>query len=663
MRLAKLAHIQIPHATAQSIHHNIIPNGLNYTAYGNLIQHCSDHRLFRQAKLIHCKLIISSVTLDNYLASKLITCYAKSNDLFYAHKVFDEIPNRNTFSWNALLMGYSLNNRHADAVKLFWSLLSSSSVSVKPDNYTVTCVLKALSSLGYEVSIGKRLHCYIIRNGLDFDIFVVNALITFYCRCDEIDLARRLFDCACHKDLVSWNSMIAGYSKGGFFEKCKEFYFKMMDLEDVRPNELTVISVLQACAQSNDLDLGMKVHRYVLDNEVKIDLPVCNAFIAMYAKCGSLDYAKQIFEEMSEKDEISYGSLIYGYMLHGFVDKAMDLFRTMDKPGLSTWNGVISGQFQNRNYEAVVNLCHEMQIYGFKPDMVTLSNIFPTLSHLSNLKGGKEMHAYAIRHNYDTNIYVATAIIDTYAKLGFLKGAQVVFNQSKKKSVVIFTSLISAYSAHGEVESALDLFNNMIDKGIQPDPVTFTSVLSACAHSGLVDEAWRIFNSMLEIYNIQPLMEHYACMVGVLSRALKLNEAINFMKKMPFEPSARVWGALLNGASVSGDVEIGKFACDHLFEIEPENTGNYVIMANLYSQAGRWEEAENVRRMLNNIGLKKIAGCSWIETPGGMQSFIAKDVSNGKTEEIYATLGGLFNLMKDERYAASESFHEESVCL
>ncbi|KAF5773040.1 putative tetratricopeptide-like helical domain superfamily [Helianthus annuus] len=654
MRFTKLLHIQIPPVTAQP---NNIPNGLNYTAYGRLIQHCTDHRLIRRAKLLHAQLILSSVTLDNFLASKLITCYSKTNHLFYAHQVFDQIPHKNTFSWNALLMGYSMHNRYTDTLKLFSGFLASNSLSVKPDNYTVTCVLKALSSLGYELNMGRRFHSYIIRNGLDSDIFVVNALITFYCRCDEIVLARRLFNSTCHKDVVTWNAMIAGYSKGGFYDKCKELYFEMMGLEDVQPNEFTVISVLQACAQSNDLDLGMKVHRYVLDNEIKIDLPVCNAFIAMYAKCGSLEYAKQLFDEMSERDEISYGSIIYGYMLHGFVDKAMDLFREMDKPGLSTWNAVISGQFQNRQYEAVLSLFREMQICGFKPDTVTLSNIFPTLSQLSNLKGGKEMHAYAIRNIYNKNIYVATAIIDTYAKLGFLKGAEIVFKQSKKKSVIIYTSLISAYSAHGEVNAALDLFNNMINVGIQPDPVTFTSVLSACAHSGLVDEAWRIFNSMLNVYNIQPLMEHYACMVGVLSRALKLNEAVDFINKMPFEPSARVWGALLNGASVAGDVEVGKFACDRLFEIEPENTGNYVIMANLYSQAGRWEEAENVRVMLNDIGLKKIAGCSWIETPGGMQSFIAKDVSNENTEEIYATLGGLFEFMKDEKYAVSEDFH------
>ncbi|KVH90519.1 pentatricopeptide repeat-containing protein At2g37310 [Cynara cardunculus var. scolymus] len=658
MKFTKFLQIQIPPAAEQIIHHHI-PNGLNYAAYGRLIQHCTNHRLIRQAKLLHAKLILSSVTLDNFLASKLITCYSKSNNLFEAHKVFDEIPNKNTFSWNALLMGYSMNNRHTHTLKLFCCFLSASTMSVKPDNYTVTCVLKALSLLDH-ASWGKRFHCFIIRNGLDWDIFVVNALITFYCRCDDIVIARRLFDWAPGKDLVTWNSMMAGYSQGGFYEKCKELYLTMLSLEDTRPNEVTVISVLQACAQSNDLDLGMKVHRFVMDDEIKMDLPLCNAFITMYAKCGSLNYAEQLFEEMSEKDEISYGSIISGYMLHGFVDKAMNLFREMERPGLSTWNAVISGEFQNKQYEMVVDLFHEMQVCGFRPNTVTLSNILPTLSHLMNLKGGKEIHAYAIRNSYDRNIYIATAIVDTYGKLGFLDGARIAFGQSEKRTVTLWTSLISAYSSHGEVKVALDLFSEMTNEGTQPDPVTFTSVLSGCAHSGLVDEAWRIFDSMLPRYGIHPSMEHYACMVSVLSRALKLSEAIEFIKKMPFEPSAKVWGALLNGASLSGDVEVGRFACNHLFEIEPENTGNYIIMANLYSRSGRWEEAEDVRVKLDSIGLKKIAGTSWIETPGGMQSFVAKDLSNEKTEEIYETLEGLFNLMREERYTVSEDCLEKN---
>ncbi|XP_071700183.1 pentatricopeptide repeat-containing protein At2g37310-like [Rutidosis leptorrhynchoides] len=510
MRFTKHAQVQfqIPNVTTQT-------HGPNYTAYGRIIQHCTDHRLIRRAKLIHAKLIISSVTLDNYLASKLITCYSKTNNLFEAHKVFDEIPHRNTFSWNALLMGYTMNNRHTDTINLFKRFLSSASVSIQPDNYTVTCVLKSLSSLGcYDSSFGRTFHSFIIRNVLDHDVYVVNSLVTFYCRCDDVVMARRLFDYTLNKDLVSWNSMMAGYSQGGFHVECKELYSKMLDIEIIRPNEFTVISVLQACAQSNDLGLGMEVHKFVIENDIKMDLPVCNAFITMYAKCGSLDYAQQLFDEMSDKDEISYGCLISGYMLHGFVDKAVNLFKEMEKPGLSTWNAVISGQFQNKQYDTVLDSFREMQVSGFKPNAVTLSNILPTISHLLNLKGGKEVHAYAIRNRYEKNIYVATAIIDTYAKLGFLDSVQFVFDQSEKRSVIIWTSLMSAYSAHGKVKEVISLFNQMINEGIQPDPVTFTSALSACAHSGLVDESWRVFNSMLPRYGIKPSMEHYACMDG-----------------------------------------------------------------------------------------------------------------------------------------------------
>nr|KAJ0201471.1 hypothetical protein LSAT_V11C600310900 [Lactuca sativa] len=268
MRFTKLLNIQIPPATAQTIHHHHhIPNGLS------LIQHRTNQRLIRQSKLLHAKLIISSVSLDNFLASKLSICYSKTYNHFEAHKVLDEIPNKNT----------------DDTLKLLRSFLSASSMSVKPDYYTVTCLLKALPSLGYYKSnFTKTIHCFIIRNRLDSNIFFVNALIILYCRCKDMVTARHLFDHAPEKDLVS-----PGISL--WQDIHKELYFKMLGLQDITPNEFTVISILQACEQSKDLDLGMKVHRFVIDNEIKKDLPVCNALIKMYVNCGGIAmyYAQQ----------------------------------------------------------------------------------------------------------------------------------------------------------------------------------------------------------------------------------------------------------------------------------------------------------------------------------------------------------------------------------
>ncbi|XVF08001.1 hypothetical protein REPUB_Repub06bG0187600 [Reevesia pubescens] len=544
-----------------------------------------------------------------------------------------------------------------DTLRLF----SSFGIVIRPDNFTITCLLKALSGSFCEKGLAKQVHCFVLRGGFSEDVFVSNGLITYYSKCGEFGLARKVFDKMGERDIVSWNSMISGYSQGGFYEECKALYREMMDSSEFKPNGVTVLGVLQACGQSNDLILGMQVHRFIVENSIEIDVLICNALIALYAKCGSLDYASELFESMSDKDEVTYGSLIYGCMFHGYTDKGMELFRKLKHPGLSTWNSVISGLFQNKQYHGILDLVWEMQACGFRPNAVTLSSILPTFSYFSNLKGGKEIHAYAVRNNYDSHIYVATALIDNYAKLGFLRGAQQVFDQSKCRSLIIWTAIIAAYAAHGDVNAALGYFHEMLNDGIQPDPVTFTALLSACAHSGMVDETQKIFDAMLEEYGIPPSVEHYACMVGVLSRAGRLSEATEFISKMPIEPSAKVWGALLHGASVCGDAELGKLICDHLFEIEPENSGNYIIMANLYSQAGRWKEADMIREKMRNVGLKKISGSSWIETSGGLQSFIAKDRSSERTDEIYILLEGLLGLMKEEGYTLQDEFDEENV--
>ncbi|KAF5728813.1 pentatricopeptide repeat-containing protein [Tripterygium wilfordii] len=637
-------------------------NGLDCGAYGLLLQHFSDQRLPRLAKQLHARIVLFSVTPDNFLASKLIHFYAKTGFLTRARHLFDGIPKRNTFSYNAMLISYSFNSMHSQVLQLFSASLASSDFP-RPNHYTMTCVLKALSSCSFcgSRSSACEVHGFVLRCGFDEDVFVQNALITYYSKCNDVATARAVFDTMQERDVVSWNAMIGGYSQNGFYEECKGMYKKMLNSSG-RPDGVTVVSVLQACGQSEDLVFGIEVHRFVVEAQLEMDISVCNALIGLYAKCGSLDYARQLFEEMSEKDEVTYGAIISGYMRHGFVDDAINLFLEAKTPGLSNWNAMISGLVQNNRHEGVFELVREMQSCGFRPNVMTISSVLPSLSYFSNLKGGKEIHCYALRNNLYENIFVATAIIDTYAKSGFLHGAQGVFDQSRSRNLIIWTAIISAYAAHGDSNAATSLFDDMLSCQIQPDPVTFTAVLTALAHTGAVDEAWKIFNTMFLKYGMEPSVEHYACMVGVLSRAGRLSEAVDLISRMPVKPTAKVWGALLNGASVTGDVELGKFVCDHLFEIEPENTGNYIIMANLYSKAGRWEEANKVRKKMNRVGLKKIPGSSWIETSGGLKNFIARDLSNDGKEEIYTMLEGLLELMREEGYFVGEEFDEEIVC-
>lgn len=561
-----------------------------------------------------------------------------------------------------MLISYSFCNRHADALKLFSSLACSSSVNASPDNVSITSLLKSLSSLLFiDVKLGKEVHGFGLRRAFDADVYVENALITFYSTCDELVLARKVFDRVRKRDMVTWNSMIAGCSQGGFYEECKRLYKEMVEFSGFKPNGITMGSVLQACGQTMDLVFGMEVHRFIVDNQVEMDLSLCNTLIGFYAKCGSLDYARELFELMSERDEVTYGAIISGFMLHGYVDQSLDLFRGMKTHLLSTWNAVISGLVQNKQYQRALDLTREMLVLGFRPNAVTLSSILPTFSYFSSLKGGKEMHAYAVKYGYDGNIYVATATVDMYAKLGYLGGAQRVFGQSKGRSLIIWTAIISAYAIHGDANMTLGLFHEMLNSGMQPDLVTFTAVLTACAHCGMVDEALEIFEAMFNKYGVLPLVEHYACVVGALSRAGRLSEAKDFVSKMPIKPSASVWGALLHGASVAGDVELGEFICDHLLEIEPKNTGTYVIMANLYSQAGRWKEADEVKERMNKLGLKKLVGNSWIETSKGIQSFISMDKSSEDAEGIYVILKGLVGMMREKREVVQYELDEESI--
>lgn len=488
-----------------------------------------------------------------------------------------------------------------------------------------------------------------------------NGLITSYAHTNDLVSARRLFDEMPVRDIVSWNAMLSGYSQSGYYEECLQLYREMEAAPDgVLPNAVTVLSVLQACSRLENLAFGLEVHRFAVEHDVKMDRAGWNSIIGFYAKCGCLDYARQVFDEMGDRDGVTYSTLITGYMSYGLIAPAIELFQKADSPVLSTWNAVIAGLAQNDSHGQVLDFLRRMQASGFRPNAVTLSSVFLTLAFYSNLLGAKQVQGFAIRSDYEQNIYVATALIDTYAKAGSLEAARRVFDATTSRSLIIWTAIISAYAAHGDVEAALHLFDEMLEAGIKPDHVTFTAVLSACAHAGAVDEARSIFDAMPSVYGLPPKTEHYACMVGVLSRGGMLKDAAEFIKKMPFEPNCKAWGALLNGATVHGDVELGRLAFEHLLEIEPECTGNYILMANLYSAAGRWEEAKAVRGRMKETGLEHdVAGCSWIETCDGPQSFVAGNTSNTRSAEICAMLQGLLGLMREEGYSAFEELEED----
>ncbi|KAL6907452.1 hypothetical protein ACP4OV_002491 [Aristida adscensionis] len=580
-------------------------------AYGHLIQLCADSGHLAAGRQLHARLVALSVTPSNFLASKLISLYSRAGRLRDARRVFDAVPRPSLFAWNAILIALSLHSPDPSAaVRLF------ATSAVRPDEVTLSALLKSLAASGPALSplVAGELHAVALLRGLGADLFVSNGLITAYAGAGDTRSARAVFDEMPHRDVVSWNSLISAYARAGMYRESLVLFQELMRIHSsggVGPNSVTVASVLHACAQLKAVDFGVSVHRLAAESGLDLDVAVWNSVVGFYAKCGHLQYARELFERMPIKDSVSYSAMITGYMNHGHVDKGMELFRQADAQGISIWNAVIAGLVQNDRQSDVLGLLHEMIGSSILPNSATLSIIIPSVPFFSSLIGAKQAHGYAIRNNYDQNINVVSVLIDTYSKAGFLDGARKMFGLAADRSKVVWTSIISAVAAHGEATEALRLFSEMINSGTRPDTMTFTAVLTSCAHAGKVSDARKIFNSMQVVFGVTPAMEQYACMVTAFTRAGMLKDAVELVNSMPFQPNAKVWGPLLTGAAKAGDVELGRFAFDHLFMIEPKNTGNYIVMANLYSDAGKWEEAETIRSMMWGVGLEKVPGCSW----------------------------------------------------
>lgn len=294
-------------------------------------------------------------------------------------------------------------------------------------------------------------------------------------------------------------------------------------------------------------------------------------------------------------------------------------------------------------------ICFAM-LQKFEPDGVTMACILPACASLAALERGREIHGYIVRHGISADRNVANAIVDMYVKCGVLVLAHSLFDMIPAKDLISWTIMIAGYGMHGFGCDAIATFNDMRQAGIEPDEVSSISVLYACSHSGLVDEGWRFFNMMRYECNIEPKLEHYACMVDLLSRTGNLSEAYRFIEMMPVAPDATIWGSLLCGCRIHHEVQLAEKVAEHVFELEPDNTGYYVLLANVYAEAEKWEEVKKLREKISRRGLKKNPGCSWIEIKGKVNIFVAGGSSHPHAKKIESLLKRLRLEMKREGY-------------
>jgi len=370
-----------------------------------------------------------------------------------------------------------------------------------------------------------------------------------------------------------------------------------------------------------------KSMKKIIRSGFQSDVIVVSALIDMYAKCGSMQKARELFDKMHHRDVVSWTTMVTRYVQNGYVDEALKLFQAMPQRDVFSWTSMIAGYAQNGRAEEALKLFQQMHLAGMRPNSRTFASILPVCASLGALEHGMEIHADIIRSGLECDLIVANALIDMYAKCGILDTAHKLFDRMHQRDVVSWTAMIAGYAVHSCGKEALELFEQMKYSGISPDHVTLVCVLSACCHAGLVEEGYQYFNRLSKDYHITPTMDHYSCMVDLLCRAGRLDEAQTFISKMPITPDVEMLISLLGVCKIHNKIELAECVAELIFELDPENAAPYVLLSNIYATAGRWEDIEKVRKMMKDRGVKKTPGCSWIEINKQVHAFLMEDRS------------------------------------
>jgi pentatricopeptide repeat protein len=485
------------------------------------------------------------------------------------------------------------------------------------NQFSLSSILRVCAALPASEQ-GKQVHTQAIKTGFESEIFVASALVDMYPKCGSMEDASKVFDSMPDRDIVSWTAMMVGYAQNGYAAEALRLFCQMQDA-GMKPNRFPIASVLSGCAGLGALEQGKQIHTHILKVGFDSDMFVDNALVDMYAKCGSIEEAQQLFDGMSDRDVV-------------------------------TWNAMIAGYAQNEHGEEALKLLHEMQWTNLKPNIFTFGSVLKACASLAALESGQRVHALVIKSVIKPNAVIGCALVDMYARCGSIENAREVFDTWPKEDVVSWNAMIAAYAQHGRGKEAIQVFEEMQLLGIKPNEISFVSVLFACSHIGLVVKGWYFFNSMNRDHDITPGVDHYVCMVDLLGRSGHLDEAEAFVNSLPFEPNVLVWKTLLGACRVHCNIEIGKRAAEHILRLEPEDHTTYILLSNIYASSNQWDDVAKVRKMMRERGVKKDAGCSWIEVKNRVHTFIAGDKSHPEAEKIYAMLETLTMQMKKAGY-------------
>ncbi|KAG6574022.1 putative pentatricopeptide repeat-containing protein, partial [Cucurbita argyrosperma subsp. argyrosperma] len=651
--------------------------------YAAVLKFCCEARNQAQVKKLHCRIIRTVPNPETFLFNNLINTYGKLGNLKNARNVFDQIPHPNLFSWNtllsaysklghlhemqevfnrmpthdvvswnSLLSGYAGSNFVSESVRVYNMMLEEGSVNLNRITFSTMLILS--SNRGF-VELGRQIHGQIFKFGYQSYQFVGSPLVDMYSKTGCINDAKRIFEEMPEKNTVVYNTMITGLLRCGFIIEADQLFHNMpekdsiswttiitgltqnglfkeairkfgeMRTEGLGMDQFTFGSVLTACGGVLALGEGKQIHAYIIRTDYQDNIFVGSALVDMYCKCRNVKYAEAVFRKMRHKNVISWTAMLVGYGQNGYSEEAVKIFR-------------------------------DMQRNDIHPDDFTLGSVISSCANLASLEEGAQFHAQALATGLIGFLTVSNAFVTLYGKCGSIKYAHQLFHEMKIRDEVTWTALISGYAQFGKANETISLFETMLAHGLVPDGITFIGVLSACSRAGLVEKGYHYFECMVKEHGITPIPDHFTCMIDLLSRAGRLEEAKNFINQMPFSPDAIGWATLLSSCRLNGNLEIGKWAAESLYELEPQNPASYVLLSSIYAAKGKWDDVAKLRKGMREKGVKKEPGYSWIKYKNKVHIFSADDRSSPFSDQIYAKLESLYQKMIDEGYVPNMSF-------
>ncbi|PSS28799.1 Pentatricopeptide repeat-containing protein [Actinidia chinensis var. chinensis] len=601
---------------------------LNETTFSTVLSVCARLRSLHDGKQVHGLVLKSGSESSKLVGSALLYFYANCFEIKEAKQVFDLLHEGNELLWSLMLVGYVQCNLMSDAMDVFnrmpacdvvaWTALISGYLKsedgcekalqlflvmretgeVPPNEFTFDCVLRACGRVG-DVREGRIVHGLLIRYGFEFEHSIGGALIDFYCICKAMDDAKRVYDRLVNPCLNASNALIEGLILMGKVDEAE--------------------TIFDGLTEKNSVTYNLMIKGYSLS--------------------GRVDDSERLFSEVPQRTILTLNTMISVYSRNREIDKALELFdKTKGERDPVTWNTMISGHIQSAQHEEALRLYVSMRRLSIGQTQSTFSVLFHACSCLGSLQQGQVLQAHLIKTPFESNTFVGTALVDMYCKCGSIDDAQRAFIRISYPNVAAWTALIIGYAHHGFCSEALLLFDNMLEQGVDPNGATFTGVLSACIRGGMVNEGMKFFRSMEKSYSITPTLKHYACVVDLLGRSGRLQEAEDLIKEMPIEADKVVWGALLNACWFWMDMEMGERVAEKILDLDPNSISAYVITSNMYAGLGRWGEKMMMRKILRRLEVKKDPGCSWVELNNKVHVFSVEDRIHPHCNVIYTTL-------------------------